>query len=263
MPRRLITSEIFRNEKFGTLNDAGRLFFIGCFSNADDDGRLRASAKYLKALFFPYDNDKTADDVEGMRDECNKLGLIHIYHVNGCEYLYCIGWEEHQVIRKDRRRPSTIPAPNMLTPTTVQPTDNQVATSGQPTDNQPQPIGCLIQSNTIQSNTIQPTDNQLTTSGQPKENIYKIYEQNMGIITPMIVEQLKDAEREYSADWVKDAINEAVNHNTRKWAYALAILERWKIEGKGEAGHGKNKSSAKSDDRYSTEKLKESVTKPL
>ncbi len=40
MPRRLITSEIFLNEKFGQLCDGGRIFFIGCFSNADDEGRL-------------------------------------------------------------------------------------------------------------------------------------------------------------------------------------------------------------------------------
>lgn len=149
MPRRLITSEICRNEKFGSLTDAGRVFFIGCFANADDDGRLKASPKYLKALIFPYDNDKNPDDVKEYRDKCNELGLIYVYNQNGSEYLYCIGWDEHQVIRKDRYRPSCLPAPNLLLPTIPQPSDNHKSTISQPFDN-PNPI----QSNIIQSNII-------------------------------------------------------------------------------------------------------------
>jgi len=147
MPRRLITSEIFRNEKFGDLDDSGRVFFIGCFSNADDDGRLKASPKYLKALLFPYDNDKTPEYIQELRTLCHQLGLIHVYSQNGTDYLYCIGWEEHQVIRKDRHRPSVLPPPNTLMPTTRQPDDNQVSVSC-PTDDSPN----LIQSNPIKDN---------------------------------------------------------------------------------------------------------------
>ena len=147
MPRRLITSEIFRNEKFGNLDDASRLFFIGCFSNADDDGRLKASPKYLKALLFPYDNDKTPEDMLAMRGMCHKLGLINVYSTNGAEYLYCIGWDEHQVIRKDRHRPSKLPDPDTLMTTTRQPDDNQMTDKSLPTGS-PNPI----QSNPIQSN---------------------------------------------------------------------------------------------------------------
>jgi len=152
MPRRLITSEIFRNEKFGSLDDSGRVFFIGCFSNADDDGRLKASPKYLKALLFPYDNDKTPEYIQELRDICHQLGLIHVYSQNGSEYLYCIGWEEHQVIRKDRRRPSVLPPPNTLTPTTRQPDDNQVSTTCPTTDSP----------NLIQSNLIKGDDKKLS-----------------------------------------------------------------------------------------------------
>ena len=55
MARRMIDSKLWFNEKVAALPDAGRLLFIGIFSNADDDGRLGASPKYLKATIFPYD----------------------------------------------------------------------------------------------------------------------------------------------------------------------------------------------------------------
>ena len=148
MPRRLITSEICRNEKFGSLSDAARVLFIGCFANADDDGRLKASPKYLKALIFPYDN-KTPESVKELRDHCEKQGLVYIYNRNGSEYIYCIGWFQHQVIRKDRYRPSILPAPDGTMATTGLPDGNQEATEGQPPVH-PNPI----QSNIIQYNII-------------------------------------------------------------------------------------------------------------
>jgi hypothetical protein len=133
MPRRMIDSGIWRNDKFGNLPDAGRLLFIGMFSNADDDGRLKASPRFLKAIIFPYDNDKTADQVQELRDQCAKLGLIRLYSKNGQEYLDLPGWKEHQRIRKDRYTPSKLPeynnADTKMT-TNWQPDDNQVSTTG-------------------------------------------------------------------------------------------------------------------------------------
>ncbi|GAI90307.1 unnamed protein product [marine sediment metagenome] len=72
MPRRMITPDIWFNEKVASLPDAGRLLFIGIFSNADDDGRLKASARFLKAHIFPYD-DKTTGLVKELRDKCAEI----------------------------------------------------------------------------------------------------------------------------------------------------------------------------------------------
>lgn len=131
MPRRLITSQIWLNERVAQLPDPGRLLFIGIFSNADDDGRLKASPAYLKALIFPYD-DKTKDNIQEWRDLCVKLGLIRVYNLNGIEYLDIPSWLEHQLIRKDRYKPSTLPSfPDGSQPApTCQPTDNQLTTTG-------------------------------------------------------------------------------------------------------------------------------------
>lgn len=65
------------------------------------------------------------------------------------------------------------------------------------------------------------------------DNIYTWYEQNIGIITPLLAEKLKDAEAEYPPDWIREAMEEAVKNNVRRWSYVSAILERWRREGKG------------------------------
>ncbi len=65
-------------------------------------------------------------------------------------------------------------------------------------------------------------------------DIFTLYEQNMGMLTPMIAEELREAEKLYPETWVRDAIKEAVTRNKRKWSYISAILERWSAEGRSD-----------------------------
>ena len=67
---------------------------------------------------------------------------------------------------------------------------------------------------------------------QPVANVYKLYEDNIGPLTPLIAEDLKEAQSEYSAQWIEEAIHLAVQNNKRSWRYVFAILKSWKKEGK-------------------------------
>ncbi len=67
-----------------------------------------------------------------------------------------------------------------------------------------------------------------------RPNIFTLYEQNIGLLTPMIAEELKEAELQYSAEWLADAFKLAVENNKRSWSYARKILERWQVEGRAE-----------------------------
>ncbi len=62
-------------------------------------------------------------------------------------------------------------------------------------------------------------------------NIFALYEQNVGNITPLIAEDLKEAEERFPAEWVGAAFREAVELNKRNWRYIRRILERWETEG--------------------------------
>jgi len=65
-------------------------------------------------------------------------------------------------------------------------------------------------------------------------DIFTLYEQNIGMLTPLIADELRDAEKLYPQTWIQDAIKEAVAHNKRSWRYIARILERWSAEGKGD-----------------------------
>jgi DnaD/phage-associated family protein len=59
-----------------------------------------------------------------------------------------------------------------------------------------------------------------------RPNIYTLYEQNVGTLTPMIAEQLREAEREYSPELIEEAFQAAIRQNVRSWPYIHKILER-------------------------------------
>ncbi len=63
-------------------------------------------------------------------------------------------------------------------------------------------------------------------------NIFGLYEQNIGLLTPIIAEELADAEKLYPVEWIDEAFRLAVEYNKRNWRYINRILERWAVEGK-------------------------------
>jgi DnaD/phage-associated family protein len=66
-----------------------------------------------------------------------------------------------------------------------------------------------------------------------RPNIFNLYENNFGLIQgPILAEELRDAERAYPAEWIKDAFRIAVDNNAQRWSYVRSILERWAREGR-------------------------------
>ncbi len=65
-----------------------------------------------------------------------------------------------------------------------------------------------------------------------RPNIFILYEQNIGLLSPLIADELRDAADTYPAEWIETAFREAVLHNKRKWSYIRAILRRWETEGR-------------------------------
>lgn len=65
-----------------------------------------------------------------------------------------------------------------------------------------------------------------------RPNVFALYEANVGLLTPLIADAIKDAEEDYPTLWIEDAIKLSVEQNKRSWSYIRAILERWKLEGR-------------------------------
>lgn len=92
---------------------------------------------------------------------------------------------------------------------------------------------------------------------QERPNIFKLYEENIGLLTPLIADMLKEAEGLYRNEWFEEAIAIAVKNNKRNWKYVEAILKRWKEE--GTHGQKDQQSSGKSSERYTDSQFSEFI----
>lgn len=81
-----------------------------------------------------------------------------------------------------------------------------------------------------------------------RPNVFRLYEENIGPLTPLIADALKDAERAYPAGWIEEAIELAAKNNKRSWSYCQAILSRWKEEGRGKKQNRRDSEAARQHD---------------
>jgi len=105
----MIDPSIWTDVKIGNLTRDERLLFIGCFSNADDEGRLPGNPAFLRSVIFPYD-DLSVEEVRRMRDRVASVCKNFIvYTVGEDEYIAFRKWREYQSVRYPQ--PSKYPAP--------------------------------------------------------------------------------------------------------------------------------------------------------
>jgi DnaD/phage-associated family protein len=92
-----------------------------------------------------------------------------------------------------------------------------------------------------------------------KSNIFKLYEENIGALTPLLSDMLREAEKTYPGEWFEEAFAIAVSKNVRNWKYVEAVLTRWKEKGKDER---KDKQDiAKDEKRYTDSEFSEFINR--
>jgi DnaD/phage-associated family protein len=92
-----------------------------------------------------------------------------------------------------------------------------------------------------------------------KSNLFKLYEENIGALTPLLSDMLREAEKNYPAAWFEEAFEIAVSRNIRNWKYVEAILTRWKEKGKDERKDQQN--PVKDADRYTDSEFAEFINR--
>ena len=118
----MIDPTIWEDENFGKLSPRAQILFIGLFSNADDEGRIRGNALYLRSTVFMY-ADLSLGEVTKIRDEVlATMRHVKLYTFDDKEFLYFDNWNKYQKQREDRLQPSNLPNPS----------DNQMSTKCQP-----------------------------------------------------------------------------------------------------------------------------------
>jgi DnaD/phage-associated family protein len=93
-------------------------------------------------------------------------------------------------------------------------------------------------------------ERQANIEAEETPDIFTLYEQNIGMLTPMIAEELREAEKLYPEIWIKDAVKEAVAANKRNWRYIAAILEHWSTEGRSNGTYRRDSTKKTDPDKY-------------
>lgn len=92
------------------------------------------------------------------------------------------------------------------------------------------------------------SDNKESSSGSDNnlyskstETLIRLFESSgFGQLNYYVGEQLGALEEEFTAEWVEDAMKEAIDNNVRKLSYVTAILRDWKAKGKNFRSESKN-----------------------
>jgi DnaD/phage-associated family protein len=65
-----------------------------------------------------------------------------------------------------------------------------------------------------------------------RSTVYDLYERYIGLLSPLIAQELTEAVETYPARWIEEAFEIAVERGVRRWRYVRGILDRWMREGK-------------------------------
>ena len=103
--KRIIDPTFWEDEEIGLKwPPLARLFYIGLWNFADDEGRIKAHPALLKSQIFPYERKV---DIEKLKKIVSSK--VQWYEVSGSQYGFVRNFLKHQ--RIDRPTPSKLPAP--------------------------------------------------------------------------------------------------------------------------------------------------------
>lgn len=108
---RSLKPEYYADEELATKTDRNtRLLYPGLWGLADEHGRLRGNPAWIKGQIFPYDDDLTPADVDGMIGQLEAIKNVVRYEADGAKYLYLPNLAKHQRLDTDKV-PSKLPVP--------------------------------------------------------------------------------------------------------------------------------------------------------
>lgn len=109
---RTVKPEFWEDELVASHSRDARLLFIATWNLADDEGRLRWSAPYIKAKVFPYDEDLSVKHVAELMSELERSGRVLPYVVTETitqTFAVVVNFARHQ--RINRAQDSALPPP--------------------------------------------------------------------------------------------------------------------------------------------------------
>lgn len=179
------------------------------------EGRGMDNIAWLKAKIYPLRLDVTSKMITEAFDWYEQNRMIIRYEVDGRKYFYIPTWHTYQ---GDTSKEADTPYPSPSLQTNSIPNPEQVESR-------------LNHTASASASAYESTCESTCESESDRPNVFAVYEHEIGSLTPMIADALKDAENEYPQGWIEAAIAESAANNARSWKYTEAILKRWKVDG--------------------------------
>jgi len=262
--RRMIDPQIWQSETFAGLTLRQRLLFIGLFSNADDQGRLRGHPSLIRSMVFPYEDVSLADIKTDLAAIAGVESIV-VYPVDGKDCIQIVKWWQYQA--PQWAYPSKIEAHPLWTDRLRYRKNNQIQKQGWDTsggflsieeieaivddDITQEPngrhLGDEIEDNSytnLPKDLPKPLpkalggpivvelelDSTTTTTPENDTNLslmMDLYENNIAVtVSPILADELKDySARIKDPEWIRHAFKQAAAANVRKWNYVKAILD--------------------------------------
>ena len=97
---RTIKPEFWEDEHVSHLPIACRLFYIGCWNFADDQGVFKGNPTFLKSRIFPYDDDIDSAEIVSHLQKLEENNMIIRFSFERDNYYVIRRFSKHQVIDK-------------------------------------------------------------------------------------------------------------------------------------------------------------------
>lgn len=232
--RRMIASDIFEDDFIGSLSYFERLLWIGLITSvADDQGRMMDNPALIRSNVFLYDKVEDSQ-VENTISRFSVACKIARYVAGDKHLLQIVNWWKYQT--PSWASPSKYPPPtNWVDRYKYHTTGNKVIVCNW--DN----VGGYVGGYVVPLD--RPIEERRGEDGEvkgevevkelpPRPNIYSIYEQEIGCLTPMLSQQLDEIDKTYPEGWFELAVKKAHGSTTRiTLNYLLTILKDWKANG--------------------------------
>jgi len=223
---------VSEDEALNSVSMAAHLLYLMAIPHTDRDGILPGNPRLLKFVVALRD-DIPIEDIDGLIEELQTVGLVLPYRENGRSALYLRGFQKNQSIRRDKERPSKFAPP----PGYVRDKDGLTPVQGRADDGSKtgnvrgEVKEKLKRSKREVEVKDKDEDEEKLSEPTPFGVVVKAYEQDIGIISYSVSEAIGDAIGDFPLEWITDAITIAATGNKRSWRYVAGILRRCKEEG--------------------------------
>jgi DnaD/phage-associated family protein len=206
-------------------DDFTRVFWLLLIVVVDSEGRAIENPSWLRSKMFPLRSDIESQQIECTITWLQDRGLIVRYQVDGRAYFYLKNFKKYQT-GTEKEAKSQLPGPPEELQSNSRETPEAVEVAASASASDPASVTEPEEKREEEkTREVEPLPSPLP------PNIFTVYEEEIGMLTPMIADALDDAEKTYPPGWVEDALHEAALNNARNWKYAEACLKSWRKKG--------------------------------